>query len=70
MAQVLIRGLDDAVVARLKEMATANQRSLEAELRAILTEATLDPLAEAKRIRANFGTKKFNEGSDLCRTGL
>jgi len=37
MANVTIRNLDDEVVARLKERAKANKRSLEAELREILT---------------------------------
>ncbi len=37
MANVTIRNLDDQVVARLKERAKANNRSLEAELREILT---------------------------------
>jgi plasmid stability protein len=36
MAQVLIRGLQDAVVSRLKARARANGRSLEAELRAMI----------------------------------
>ena len=37
MASVTIRNLDDEVVARLKDRAKANKRSLEAELREILT---------------------------------
>jgi plasmid stability protein len=36
MASVTIRNLDDEVVARLKDRAKANKRSLEAELREIL----------------------------------
>jgi len=40
MAQVVIRNLDDAVVQRLKERACRHQRSLEGELRLILTEAS------------------------------
>ena len=39
MANVTIRNLDDEVVARLKDRAKANRRSLEAELREILTRA-------------------------------
>ena len=50
MAQVLVRGLDDAVVARLKECARANGRSLEAELRALVEEAAaFDARREATR---------------------
>lgn len=39
MADVKVRGLDAWVVDRLKERANANARSLEAELRAVLTES-------------------------------
>ncbi len=37
MGQVLIRNLDDEVIAAYREAAARNQRSLEAELRAQLT---------------------------------
>jgi plasmid stability protein len=40
MATALIRDLDDAVYERLKARAAGNNRSLEAELRAILTAAS------------------------------
>lgn len=43
MGQVLIRNLDDEVIAAYREAAARNQRSLEAELREVLTRAT--PLA-------------------------
>ena len=36
MAQMLVRGLDENVVATLKERASRNGRSLEAEIKAIL----------------------------------
>ena len=39
MANVTIRNLDDEVVLRLKDRAKAKKRSLEAELREILTRA-------------------------------
>lgn len=39
MAQVLIRGLDDEVVERLRDRARAGGRSLESELRIILNRA-------------------------------
>jgi hypothetical protein len=39
MAQVLVRGLETALVGRLKQRARRNGRSLEAELRAILVQA-------------------------------
>ena len=57
MASVTIRNLDDEVVARLKERAKANNRSLEAELREILarsvgTMTREELIALAKRIAA------------------
>jgi len=39
MAQILLRGLDDALVARLKHRARQNDRSLHVEVKAILEEA-------------------------------
>ncbi len=39
MAQVLVRNLDDSVVDRLRRRAAASGRSLEAELRLVLTAA-------------------------------
>ena len=52
-----IRGLDDTIIERLKARARTRQRSLEAELREILIQASgqpliLDALAEADRIAA------------------
>jgi antitoxin FitA len=39
MAQILVRDLDDALVARLKQRARENHRSLQGEVKAILEEA-------------------------------
>jgi plasmid stability protein len=39
MAQILVRGLDATLVARLKERARENHRSLQGEVKAILEEA-------------------------------
>ena len=43
MAAMSIRDLDDGVRDRLRVRAAANGRSMEAEVRAILTEAVSDP---------------------------
>ena len=40
MATILVRNVDDWVVARLKELAREHGRSMEAEVRAVLLEAT------------------------------
>ena len=57
MANLTIRNLDDDVVAKLKAQAKAHHRSLEAELRTLLSEAAARPSREefrriAARIRA------------------
>jgi len=56
MAQVIVRNLPDDVVARLKARAASRRRSLEQELRDILSEAARpsreEILADFDRIRA------------------
>lgn len=57
MTTLTIRGLDDRIIEQLKARARTRRRSLEAELRTILTQASsqpliLDALAEADRIAA------------------
>jgi plasmid stability protein len=57
MGTVTIRNLDDKVIKRLKARAKNHRRSLEAELRDLLSYASRQPLivdavAEAKRIAA------------------
>lgn len=48
MAQLLVRGLDEALVNGLKERAKANGRSVEAEHRAILEEVVRPTLTTAE----------------------
>ncbi|RYG96904.1 MAG: Arc family DNA-binding protein [Alphaproteobacteria bacterium] len=67
MAQVLVRQLDEDVVARLKERAKSNGRSLEAEIRTILREATADPIEELQRIRESLLNRRFSDSSDIIR---
>jgi antitoxin FitA len=50
MAQILIRGLENEVVARLKERATLHGRSLESEARTILETATGFSAEEALKV--------------------
>ncbi|WP_368496839.1 Arc family DNA-binding protein [Herbiconiux sp. A18JL235] len=48
MAAIIVRNLDDDVRNRLRERAASHQRSMESEVRAILTEAVAEPgLAQA-----------------------
>ena len=50
MGQVLIRNLDDDVIAAYREAAKRNQRSLEAELRERLTMFRPRPIAARKEL--------------------
>ena len=57
MTTLTVRGLDDKIIEQLKARARIHRRSLEAELRTILIQASgqpliLDALAEADRIAA------------------
>jgi antitoxin FitA len=71
MAQLLIRGLEDKVVARLKARARANGRSLEAELRALINQAALRAadLAEtrglAAQLRRRLAGGKHKDSAEL-----
>jgi antitoxin FitA len=70
MAQVLVRGLDDITVERLKQRAVSNGRSLQAELKAILEEqARMLQKAEARalaaRIRQRIASRAQSDSGEL-----
>ncbi len=72
MANLTIRNLDDAVVAKLKAQAKAHHRSLEAELRALLSEAAARPSREeflktADRIAAMTPDVKQTDSTKIIR---
>ena len=72
MANLTIRNLDDAVVAKLKARAKAHHRSLEAELRALLSEAAARPSREdflkvADRIAAMTPDVKQTDSTKIIR---
>ncbi len=72
MANVTIRNLDDEVVLRLKDRAKANKRSLEAELREILTRSAgsmtrEEFIAFAKRIAAQTPDVPQTDSAELIR---
>jgi plasmid stability protein len=71
MAQVIIRNLDDKVVNALKRKAKLHCRSLEQELREILTKVTLADrgalLTEIDRIRAMTPPGIQTDSTDLVR---
>jgi antitoxin FitA len=72
MGQLLVRALDDAVIERLKRRAESNHRSLEAELRDILEQASrqadLSKAAElADRIRTKLEGRHHSDSAELIR---
>ena len=74
MAQILVRGLDDALVTRLKERAKLNRRSLQGEVKAILEEAAaMATRAEALAIVDRWQRyweekgKAFSDSAELIR---
>ena len=72
MAQLLVRDLDPAVVARLKEKARQNQRSLQGEVKAILEEAAAratpqEALAVIDKWQRRWGDRVFSDSTELLR---
>ena len=73
MPQVLVRNLEKRVVDGLKERAESNGRSLEAELRLILSEAANRPVTPgyrmevAERVRKIFEGRHFSDSTELIR---
>ena len=70
MAQVLVRQLDDKVVARLKKRAKEHGRSLQSEVKTILEEAVPDYEAAWKRIerfraRLKESGRRFSDSAAL-----
>ena len=54
MTNILIRDLDDEVLARLKVTAKAHGRSLQAEIHEVLEAASIRNLAETRRLSAQW----------------
>lgn len=72
MARILVRDLDDATVARLKERAARGGRSLQKEVKAILEDAarsfSMDEARQnAEEWRRRLAGKTFSDSSDLIR---
>lgn len=69
MAQILVRGLADDVVDRLKARAHAHGRSVEGEVRSILESASGFSMDQAREVaakwQARFAGRKFADSSDL-----
>jgi plasmid stability protein len=54
MTNILIRDLDDEVLARLKATAKAHGRSLQAEIHEVLESASIRSLADTRRLSAQW----------------
>ena len=54
MANVLVRDLDDRVLKQLKAAAKAHGRSLQAEIHAVLENASVRSLAETRRVSGQW----------------
>ena len=71
MGQVIIRNLEDSVIAALKLRAEIHGHSLEQELREILRQAApldaIDRLALSDRLRAMTSGKLATDSTDLIR---
>ena len=72
MVQLLVRDLDPAVVARLKEQARQNHRSLQGEVKAILEQAAAtatrdEALAMIDKWQRRWGDRVFSDSTRLIR---
>ena len=57
MAEVLIRDVEDQTIARLKERAARNNRSLQAELHIIVERAAVMDMADSRALAARIRRK-------------
>jgi plasmid stability protein len=64
MADILVRGLDDDVVDRLKQRAALTGRSLQSETKLILERAAGRTLEESLAIAAQWRTRLAQRSSD------
>jgi plasmid stability protein len=66
MAQILVRNLDDGVVEKLKRRAQAAGRSLEAEVRLLLTNSVQFDWGRLRDFRESLG-RTFPDATDMIR---
>lgn len=71
MGQILIRGLESDVVARLKHRAAAHGRSLESEARSILVSAAGFSAEDARSVvdrwQQRLANRSFTDSAELLR---
>ena len=69
MASVLVRDLDDSVLNQLKAAAKAHGRSLQAEIHAVLENASVRSLAETRRVSGQW-LKRLRTSSHIDSAAL
>lgn len=74
MAQILVRDLDEETVERLKKRARDDGRSLQSEVKHILSQAAQEPIVDMERarkmleeFRKRFKGRKFSDSVELIR---
>lgn len=74
MAQILVRGLDEETVRKLKERAKREGRSLQAEVKRIITQSVDDPpfdkeswLKRIMELRRRFKGRKLDDSLEIIR---
>lgn len=70
MADILIRGINDQAMKRLKARAKRNGRSLQSEARVVLETAADSSIAEALRVARSWRKKlgrRFDDSVELIR---
>ena len=71
MSNILVRDLDNHVIGRLKAIAKNHGRSLQGEVKAILTEAVSflsnEAVSVASSWRKNLKDRKFSDSSKIIR---
>lgn len=74
MAQILVRDLDQETVERLKRRAREDGRSLQSEVKHILSQAAQEPIVDmetaralVENIRKKFKGRKFPDSVELIR---
>ena len=74
MAQILVRGLEEDFVKKLKERACRHGRSLQAEIKLILVETVNEEqwdadtaLKKLDAFKRRFKGRKFSDSADLIR---
>jgi antitoxin FitA len=64
MGQILVRNLDDRVIARIKSRAKANKRSTEAEVREILSSAVAREKIKRSTLASFVGAAGSNRSQE------